>query len=235
MLLKRELFFKIDGATHQQVWRHTFGQPRGFDARCCRQNYLIIFQSIGIWANPLCRYIHDECYGVALDADGNYLIIGGWASFNFAHVLHISSFIGQGMNTTTRRQMLTAGAATPGWELPQKTLQNFPRKSSYPIILRFRISWWSHQVEILFSAESLETRRGTMRVIKKTIQLVVGDQISSTQRVLWPIHIKNRLRRIPHRDEKWRCDDLHRQWHGPWGWLPQTYQNLLILSVFLSS
>ena len=24
------------------------------------------------------RYIHDECYGVALDAEGNYLIIGGW-------------------------------------------------------------------------------------------------------------------------------------------------------------
>jgi len=49
------LALKIDGATHQQVWRHTYGQPRGFDA----------------------RYIHDECYGVALDADGNYLIIGG--------------------------------------------------------------------------------------------------------------------------------------------------------------
>ena len=30
-----------------------------------------------IRANPLSRYIHDECYGVALDADGNYLIIGG--------------------------------------------------------------------------------------------------------------------------------------------------------------
>ena len=23
----------MDGATHQQVWRHTYGQPRGFDAR----------------------------------------------------------------------------------------------------------------------------------------------------------------------------------------------------------
>ena len=180
------------------------------------------------WANQLSRYIHDECYGVALDADGNYLIIGGWASFNF----HISAFDGQEMSTITRRQMLTAGVATPGWDLPQ----NFAKLSrSYPRILRFRISWWSHQVERLFSAESLETRRGTMRVIKKTIQLVVGDQISSTQRVLWPIHIKNRLRRIPHRDEKWRCDDLHRQWHGPWGWLPQTHQNLLILSFFLSS
>ena len=46
---RKEYFFKIDGATHQQVWRHTYGQPRGFDARCCRQKYLIIFQSIGIY------------------------------------------------------------------------------------------------------------------------------------------------------------------------------------------
>ena len=38
-LLPKEYFFKIDGATHQQVWRHTYGQPRGFDARCCRQKY----------------------------------------------------------------------------------------------------------------------------------------------------------------------------------------------------
>ena len=36
---RKEYFFKIDGATHQQVWRHTYGQPRGFDARCCRQKY----------------------------------------------------------------------------------------------------------------------------------------------------------------------------------------------------
>ena len=41
-LLPKEYFFKIDGATHQQVWRHTYGQPRGFDARCCKQKYLII-------------------------------------------------------------------------------------------------------------------------------------------------------------------------------------------------
>ena len=28
-----ETNLKVDGATHQQVWRHTYGQPRGFDAR----------------------------------------------------------------------------------------------------------------------------------------------------------------------------------------------------------
>jgi len=49
------LSIKVDGTTHEQVWRHTYGQPRGFDP----------------------RYIHDECYGVALDSQGNYLIIGG--------------------------------------------------------------------------------------------------------------------------------------------------------------
>ena len=33
------------------------------------------------WVNPNLRYIHDECYGVALDSEGNYLIIGGWDIF----------------------------------------------------------------------------------------------------------------------------------------------------------
>merc|ERR1719150_1429274 len=46
---------KVNSRTRDLEWRHTYGQPRGFDA----------------------RYIHDECYGVALDAEGNYLIIGG--------------------------------------------------------------------------------------------------------------------------------------------------------------
>merc|ERR1711974_576749 len=36
---------KVDGATKQQLWRKTFGQPRGFDA----------------------RYIHDEMWGVSMD------------------------------------------------------------------------------------------------------------------------------------------------------------------------
>merc|ERR1711970_978127 len=49
------LAIKVDGATKQQLWRKTFGQPRGFDA----------------------RYIHDEMYGVALDPAGNYLLLGG--------------------------------------------------------------------------------------------------------------------------------------------------------------
>jgi len=49
------LAIKVDGATRQQLWRKTFGQPRGFDA----------------------RYIHDEMWGVAMDAEGNYLLLGG--------------------------------------------------------------------------------------------------------------------------------------------------------------
>merc|ERR1711963_1260555 len=49
------LAIKVDGATKQQLWRRTFGQPRGFDA----------------------RYIHDEMWGVAMDAEGNYLLLGG--------------------------------------------------------------------------------------------------------------------------------------------------------------
>lgn len=49
------LAIKVDGNTKQELWRKTYGQPRGFDA----------------------RYIHDEMYGVALDAAGNYLLLGG--------------------------------------------------------------------------------------------------------------------------------------------------------------
>merc|ERR1711963_724656 len=49
------LAIKVDGATKQRLWRRTFGQPRGFDA----------------------RYIHDEMWGVAMDAEGNYLLLGG--------------------------------------------------------------------------------------------------------------------------------------------------------------
>ena len=84
-----ETNLKVDGATHQQVWRHTYGQPRGFDARFVLQ---ILCQNLNIvprsqlcspisWVKSALRYIHDECYGVALDAEGNYLIIGGWAAF----------------------------------------------------------------------------------------------------------------------------------------------------------
>jgi len=49
------LALKVDSQTQEVVWRKTFGQPRGF--------------------NP--QYIHDEMYGVALDAAGNYILIGG--------------------------------------------------------------------------------------------------------------------------------------------------------------
>jgi len=49
------LAIKVDSNTRDVVWRKTFGQPRGFDA----------------------RYIHDEMYGVALDPAGNYLLLGG--------------------------------------------------------------------------------------------------------------------------------------------------------------
>merc|ERR1712130_353604 len=49
------LAIKVDGATKQQLWRRTFGQPRGFDA----------------------RWIHDEMWGVAMDPEGNYLLLGG--------------------------------------------------------------------------------------------------------------------------------------------------------------
>ena len=31
--LNENQFSKVDGATRQQLWRKTFGQPRGFDAR----------------------------------------------------------------------------------------------------------------------------------------------------------------------------------------------------------
>merc|ERR1711899_617071 len=55
---------KLD--SHQQVWRHTYGQPRGFDA----------------------RYIHDECYGVALDADG-------WSSDTWVSYLVVISPSGE--------------------------------------------------------------------------------------------------------------------------------------------
>jgi len=48
------LALKVDSQGNQ-IWRKTFGQPRGFDA----------------------RYIHDEMYGVQLDPSGNYLLLGG--------------------------------------------------------------------------------------------------------------------------------------------------------------
>ena len=46
---------KVNSQTRAEMWRRTYGQPRGFDA----------------------RYIHDEMYGVALDKEGNYLLLGG--------------------------------------------------------------------------------------------------------------------------------------------------------------
>merc|ERR1712165_443306 len=49
------LAIKVDGATKQELWRRTYGQPRGFDA----------------------RYIHDEMWGVSMDPEGNYLLLGG--------------------------------------------------------------------------------------------------------------------------------------------------------------
>merc|ERR1712156_35955 len=49
------LAIKVGGATKQELWRRTYGQPRGFDA----------------------RYIHDEMWGVSMDPEGNYLLLGG--------------------------------------------------------------------------------------------------------------------------------------------------------------
>ena len=46
---------KVNSQTKQEMWRKTYGQPRGFDP----------------------KWIHDEMYGVALDKDGNYLLLGG--------------------------------------------------------------------------------------------------------------------------------------------------------------
>ena len=46
---------KVNSQTKQEMWRKTYGQPRGFDA----------------------QWIHDEMYGVALDKEGNYLLLGG--------------------------------------------------------------------------------------------------------------------------------------------------------------
>jgi len=49
------LALKVNGKSQLAEWRKTFGQPRGFDP----------------------RYIHDEMYGVAHDAAGNYILLGG--------------------------------------------------------------------------------------------------------------------------------------------------------------
>jgi len=49
------LALKVNSQTQAVMWRNTYGQPRGFDA----------------------RYIHDEMYGVDIDNDGNYLLLGG--------------------------------------------------------------------------------------------------------------------------------------------------------------
>ena len=46
---------KVNSQTRAEEWRKTYGQPRGFDA----------------------QWIHDEMYGVALDKEGNYLLLGG--------------------------------------------------------------------------------------------------------------------------------------------------------------
>jgi len=49
------LALKVDSQTKEQLWRRVYGQPRGFDP----------------------KYIHDEMYSVALDNNGNYLLLGG--------------------------------------------------------------------------------------------------------------------------------------------------------------
>jgi len=49
------LAIKVDGGSKKEAWRRTYGQPRGFNA----------------------RWIHDEMWGMALDHDGNYLLLGG--------------------------------------------------------------------------------------------------------------------------------------------------------------
>ncbi len=48
------LIMKVDPQGNEQ-WHHTFGQPRGYDA----------------------RYIHDEAYGVRETQDGGFVIVGG--------------------------------------------------------------------------------------------------------------------------------------------------------------
>merc|ERR1719400_1577281 len=55
MLVDSDGNYLLGGQTRQEVWRRTYGQPRGFDA----------------------QWIHDEMYGVAQDKDGNYLLLGG--------------------------------------------------------------------------------------------------------------------------------------------------------------
>ena len=156
------------------------------------------------WANQLSRYIHDECYGVALDADGNYLIIGGWASFNF----HISAFEGQGMSTITRRQMLTAGVATPGWDLPQnvaklcqKELLSKNTKVSYLVVI-------SPSGETVFSGV-FGDKEGNNAGEWKNATGGGGRLNLLTLEEWWLLHDINHLRRVPHGNEKRRCDDLH--------------------------
>jgi len=49
------LALKVNSQTKEVMFRKTFGQPRNFKA----------------------KWIHDEMYGVKLDKDGNYLLLGG--------------------------------------------------------------------------------------------------------------------------------------------------------------
>jgi len=64
------LALKVDKNTRQVLWRNTYGQPRGFDA----------------------TYIHDEMYGVALDPNGNYLLLGGSGDENEGYSQNNPSF-----------------------------------------------------------------------------------------------------------------------------------------------
>ena len=61
-----------------QIFRKTFGQPRGFDARYNISNWIFGLSSFKKdFFIILFRYIHDECYSVQLDPSGNYLLMGG--------------------------------------------------------------------------------------------------------------------------------------------------------------
>ena len=52
---KLGLHYDHASADGQLAWTRTFGQPRGYNA----------------------LYIHDECYGIRQDVDGNYVMTGG--------------------------------------------------------------------------------------------------------------------------------------------------------------